>query len=33
MIIKDLCLKLHSRTLASSHYKVSVEIYKNLGNN
>ena len=28
--IADLCLKLHSRTLASSHYKVSVEIYINL---
>jgi hypothetical protein len=24
---KELCLKLHSRTLASSHYKVSLEIY------
>lgn len=23
-------MKLHSRTLASSHYKVSIEIYKNL---
>ena len=28
--IADLCLKLHSRTLASSHYKVSLEIYINL---
>lgn len=28
--IANLCLKLHSRTLASSHYKVSVEIYINL---
>ncbi|CAF0787645.1 unnamed protein product, partial [Brachionus calyciflorus] len=28
--IAELCLKLHSRTLASSHYKVSIEIYKNL---
>jgi len=27
MIFKELCLKLHSRTLASSHYKVSLEIY------
>lgn len=25
--IASLCLKLHSRTLASSHYKVSMEIY------
>ena len=25
--ISNLCLKLHSRTLASSHYKVSMEIY------
>lgn len=25
-----MCMKLHSRTLASSHYKVSIEIYKNL---
>jgi hypothetical protein len=28
--IAEMCLKLHSRTLASSHYKVSVEIYINL---
>ena len=28
--ICELCLKLHSRTLAMSHYKVSVEIYINL---
>lgn len=26
----NMCLKLHSRTLATSHYKVSVEIYVNL---
>lgn len=26
-LFKELCLKLHSRTLASSHYKVSLEIY------
>jgi hypothetical protein len=29
-VIADLCLKLHSRTLASSHHKVSLEIYINL---
>lgn len=28
--ISELCIKLHSRTLASSHYKVSAEIYINL---
>ncbi len=28
--VAALCLKLHSRTLASSHYKVSMEIYKTL---
>lgn len=29
-MLKDLCIKLHSRTLASSHYRVSLEIYINL---
>lgn len=28
--IAEMCLKLHSRNLASSHYKVSAEIYVNL---
>lgn len=28
--VANSCLKLHSRTLAVSHYKVSVEIYINL---